>query len=116
VKRVGELQTSVNDGAELGGRQYRRADLDVLGRMGLAAGYLSVLVLALYINSVDVTRFYRRPEWLWGLCVLLLLWISRVWLITERREMHDDPVLFALADPGSYAIAAFAVAVLYVAT
>ena len=116
VKRVGELRWSAQPALALSRRGYRQSDTEVLGRMGLASGYLSVLVLALYINSSDVTRFYRQPEWLWGLCGLLFLWISRVWLVTERGEMHDDPVLFALADAGSYAIAAVSVVILYLAT
>jgi len=116
VKRVGELRASAQPALALSRREYRQGDIEVLGRMGLASGYLSVLVLALYINSSDVTRFYRRPEWLWGLCALLLLWISRVWLVTERGEMHDDPVLFTLADAGSYAIAAAGAFILYWAT
>jgi hypothetical protein len=32
------------------------------------------------------------------ICPLLLYWISRVWLLTTRGLMHDDPVVFALRD------------------
>jgi 4-hydroxybenzoate polyprenyltransferase len=114
VKRVGELQSQPAwAGAR---REYRPEDLAVLGRMGLSAGYLSVLVLALYINSSDVVRFYRHAERLWFLCGLLLYWISRTWLVTERREMHDDPVVFALTDRASYVLGALSVLVLYWAT
>jgi 4-hydroxybenzoate polyprenyltransferase len=115
VKRVGELQT-VPAPAAGARREYRQDDLAVLGRMGLSAGYLSVLVLALYINSNDVVRFYRHAERLWFLCGLLLFWVSRMWLITERGEMHDDPVVFALTDRASYLLGGLSVLVLYWAT
>ncbi len=107
VKRVAELRLmAATAGADPRGRGYHVSDVDVLGRMGLSSGYLAVLVLALHINSPDVLIFYRRPEWLWFLCVLLFLWISRMWLKTDRNEMRDDPVVFALRDTGSYWIAA----------
>ncbi len=35
---------------------------------------------------------------------LLLLWVCRLWLHTERGRMHDDPIVFALKDRASWAI------------
>src|SRR6188768_2957284 len=46
-------------------RGYRAGDLAWLGSMGGASGYLSVLVLALYLNSEQVVTLYRRPTLLW---------------------------------------------------
>ena len=80
------------------GRGYRVEDLAVLQSFGTAAGYLSVLVLALYINSPDIEPLYHRPKAIWTLCVLLLYWISRVWMTAHRGGMHDDPVVYALKD------------------
>ena len=80
------------------GRGYETADLPSLQGLGSASGYVSVLVLALYINSPDIEALYRRPKAIWLLCVLMLAWISRVWMKAQRGEMHDDPVVFALKD------------------
>jgi 4-hydroxybenzoate polyprenyltransferase/phosphoserine phosphatase len=80
------------------GRGYHVEDLAILQSFGTAAGYLSVLVLALYINSPDIESLYRRPKIIWLLCVLMLYWVSRVWMKAQRGEMHDDPVVFALKD------------------
>ena len=80
------------------GRGYRVEDLAVLQSFGTAAGYLSVLVLALYINSPEIEPLYHRPKAIWMLCVLLLYWISRVWMTAHRGGMHDDPVVYALRD------------------
>ena len=66
------------------GRGYRVEDLAVLQSFGTAAGYLSVLVLALYINSPEIEPLYHRPKVIWMLCVLLLYWISRVWMTAHR--------------------------------
>jgi 4-hydroxybenzoate polyprenyltransferase len=80
------------------GRGYHVEDLAVLQSFGTAAGYLSVLVLALYINSPDIQPLYQHPKAIWMLCGLLLYWISRVWMTAHRGAMHDDPVVYALRD------------------
>jgi len=76
--------------------------------MGSASGYITALVLALYINSDDVKILYQHPEMLWVICPLILYWISRAWLIARRGQMHDDPVVFAIKDPSTYVIALLA--------
>jgi 4-hydroxybenzoate polyprenyltransferase len=86
------------------GRGYHVEDLPLLQSMGGAAGYLSVLVLALYINSPAIESLYHRPKYIWLLCVLMLYWISRVWMKAHRGTLHDDPVVFALKDRQSLAI------------
>ncbi len=75
---------------------------------GAASGYLSVLVLALYINSPEVAALYAHPKVIWALCVLMLYWISRMWIKTHRGEMHDDPVVYALRDKISLGIGVLA--------
>ncbi len=84
-------------------RGYVFADLEQLCNFGSASGYLSVLVLALWASSVEVRQLYHKPELLWLLCPVLLYWISRLWLITHRGKLDQDPVLFALRDNVSYA-------------
>ncbi len=105
VKRYAELD-GLRRSSQLkaAGRGYHVEDLSVLQSFGTAAGYLSVLVLALYINSPDIESLYHRPKVIWLLCVLLLYWISRVWMKAQRGSMHDDPVVFALKDRVSLAI------------
>jgi hypothetical protein len=68
-----------------------------------------VLVLVLYINSADIEALYRQPKAIWVLCVLMLTWISRVWMKAQRGEMHDDPVVFALKDRVSLVLGLLAV-------
>ena len=95
------------------GRGYRTDDLGLLAALGGGAGYLSVLVLALYVNSPAVLPLYGRPDALWLLCPLLLYWVSRAWLVAHRGNMHDDPIVFAVKDRVSRAVAlAMAVVIL----
>lgn len=117
AKRYSEMVTMVKAGrSQAAGRGYFTDDMPVLQSMGVAAGYLAVLVIALYINSAEVHALYRRPELLWGVCPLLLFWITRVWLKTHRGEMHDDPVVYAVRDPTSLVIGALTAACLVAGT
>jgi 4-hydroxybenzoate polyprenyltransferase len=80
------------------GRGYRRADLLIMTALMAAAGFVAVLVLALYINSPEVRMFYSRPDLLWGICIVLVYWLGRAFFLTGRGEMREDPVVFAASD------------------
>ncbi|HET9039211.1 MAG TPA: UbiA family prenyltransferase [Gemmatimonadales bacterium] len=96
-------------------RGYLRGDREWLGSMGGASGYLSVLVLALYINSEQVVALYRNPLLLWLVCPLLLFWTSRMWLLAHRGRIHDDPIVATVRDPASYVLGALVALVMYAA-
>jgi len=99
VKRYGELiQVKGDGGRSLKGRNYVPADIPIITSAGPAAGLLAVLVFALYINSPAMMRYYSVPEALWGICLILVYWIIRIWFLAARDQMHDDPVLFAVKD------------------
>jgi 4-hydroxybenzoate polyprenyltransferase/phosphoserine phosphatase len=110
VKRFAELEAlRRRKGLRAAGRGYHVEDLPLLQSLGTASGYMSVLVLALYINSPDIQNLYARPKFIWALCVLMLYWISRVWMKAQRGQMHDDPVVFALKDRVSLGVGLLAV-------
>jgi 4-hydroxybenzoate polyprenyltransferase len=99
AKRHAELKVLVKQGTDkTRGRGYHAADTDALMSLGSAAGYMAVLVLALYINSPEIRALYHRPEIIWLLCPLLLYWVSRVWLHAHRSKLDEDPVVFAFRD------------------
>lgn len=105
LKRYAEL-TGFEAGEKemLSRRGYQRSDREWLGAMGGASGYLSVLVLALYINSEQVVVLYRTPLLLWLVCPLLLFWMSRMWLLAYRGRVDEDPIVAAVRDPASYVV------------
>jgi hypothetical protein len=69
--------------------------------VGLASGYLSTLILALYVLTPQAHAQFRSPEVLWGLCPLLIYWITRVWIYGRRGRIPDDPALVVLEDRAS---------------
>jgi 4-hydroxybenzoate polyprenyltransferase len=99
IKRYSEMFSVREAGLSYSrGRGYSTDDMSLIQSMGVAAGYMAVLVLALYVHSAEVNRLYGDPRILWTLCVVLLFWISRAWLKSSRGEMPDDPVVFAAKD------------------
>lgn len=116
VKRYTELLLLQGKGREtVLGRGYQAGDLGLLGMLGISSGFLSVLVMALYINSNSVSALYTQPELIWFLCPLLVYWNGYIWFQAHRGKMHHDPVVFAARDPVSWLVAGLAGLVLLIA-
>lgn len=117
VKRYSELNDARVKGrkSKTRGRGYYPADLFMVASLGASSGYLAVMVLALYIHDQPVAGLYTHPEIIWLACPLLLFWITRVWMLTHRGEMDEDPVLFAIRDRVSQVIGLLFAAVFWIA-
>jgi len=104
VKRCAELQAAAGEpGRRLPGRGYERLDLPGLQVFGIASGVVSVLLLAMFVDSSAAQLRYPHPGRLWLACPALWYWLGRVWLETLRGAMHHDPVVFSLRDRASWA-------------
>jgi 4-hydroxybenzoate polyprenyltransferase len=104
-KRVSELmawRAMAYDHAP--GRSYRAGDAPVLEAMAVASGFLACLIMVLYIQSPEILRLYRRPEYLWAGVVALLYWLGRLFVYAHRGECPDDPLFFALQDKTTFAV------------
>lgn len=104
MKRYIELnrvQTLAVNGS-ISGRGYTSADMTLVGQMGMTSGFLAVLVMALYLNSTQVARLYRHPEYWWLVALLMLYGVSRGWLNAYRGKIDDDPIMYIIRDPIYY--------------
>ena len=105
VKRFAELENlRASNSTPKNGRGYLLADQQQLRSFGTASAYSAVVVFAIYISGLDVTKLYREPRLLWLMVPLMLLWLNRVWLLASRGELDEDPVAFALTDRMSLCI------------
>lgn len=117
LKRFPELQAlRRQQQVNAAGRGYAVGDTELVTTLGLMCGALAVLVLALYVNSEQVTKLYRHPTLLLAGCPLLLFWISRLWLLAHRGQMPADPVLFVLKDATSYVVGVLMLGIVWLAT
>ncbi|WP_027795709.1 UbiA family prenyltransferase [Paraburkholderia acidipaludis] len=105
LKRYVELEAILKQGkTEAAGRGYITQDMSILRSFGTAAAYLAVLVLALYLNSPELKLLYRHPQLLWAVFALTLYWVSRIWMLAFRGQMHDDPIVFTFKDRASCSV------------
>lgn len=113
AKRHSELIVSAihQEGRTLNRRGYRSSDIPFVLSYGCVSSLMSVLVIAIYLNSPDVTSHYSRPSLLWLVCPALAYWSGRLWLIASRGRLDEDPVLFAIKDKISYLLGAIIVVV-----
>lgn len=111
LKRHGELGRMQRDGQEkTHGRGYTTADRLPVGIMGVNAAFVSLLVFILYFNSENVLMLYAHPVWLLGIIPLLVFWLGRLWMLSFRGEVNEDPVLYVSRDRTSLAVLALCAA------
>ena len=102
-------------GASAKGRGYHITDIEQLRSFGSASGYVSVAVLTLYISNLDASHLYTHTKRLWVLIPVLLLWISRLWMMASRGQLDEDPVVYAITDKRSLLLGVVVIAVVLAA-
>jgi 4-hydroxybenzoate polyprenyltransferase len=118
AKRHGEVMRAVRDRVPtIDGRGYRADDWPLTLTFGVGAGLVSILIMLLYLtNDASPSGFYTMPAFLYAAPATVSIWLMRMWLLSHRGELNDDPVVFALTDPTSLGLgllvaAAFALSI-----
>lgn len=106
IKRYVEImRLDESRGDQIAGRGYRRGDEALMAPWGMGTSIMSVVVLVFYIvNDQMPAGLYHNKAWLWALPFLVYYWSTRVWLLTLRGQMQDDPVEFAIRDRASLCV------------
>jgi 4-hydroxybenzoate polyprenyltransferase len=87
---------------KVSGRGYISRDEPFLLAMGVGSGLSAIVLFSLYLTAEAVrAAFYTAPGFLWAAPVVMFLWLGRIWLLSQRGELDDDPVAFALKDKTS---------------
>ncbi len=97
LKRAADIDRLSPDEA-LPGRGYSGKDAAFVNGFGISSAIAACLVLTLYIASEQVVAMYAQPLWLWGVAVVVLMWLARMWRMAMNGTMDDDPVMFAVRD------------------
>lgn len=114
VKRVTEVQDAGGEDS-VPGRAYKPSHRSMLTITGVSANFAAVLVFALYIYAPETTVLYSSPVILWGVCVLLLILLIRLWQRAIAGKLHHDPLLFAVSDLPSQLLTGLMFVVLWLA-
>ncbi len=107
VKRFSELESLRERGGSVpAGRGYHISDVEQLRAFGTGSMFAAVLVTTLYISNPQTSVLYEHAKRLWLVVPVLLLWLSQVWMLASRGEMHDDPVVWAITSKRSLLLGA----------
>jgi 4-hydroxybenzoate polyprenyltransferase/phosphoserine phosphatase len=113
VKRFAELENLRERGGDIAkGRGYNTTDVEQLRAFGSASGYVSVAVFSLYLSNLDAAHLYSHTKRLWLLIPVMLLWISRLWMMASRGQLDEDPVVYAITDRRSLLLGVVVVAII----
>jgi 4-hydroxybenzoate polyprenyltransferase len=89
----------------MAGRGYRADDEPFILSFGTSTAAASAGFLSLYLTSLpNSAAAYGAPQFLWIAPVAITLWLGRIWLLSQRGELDDDPVVFAMRDKVSIAL------------
>ena len=117
VKRYSEISAVTADAPDkIAGRGYYKGDKDIISMLGVGSSLISIMIMSLYITSPDVVELYSRPQILWLISLVMIYWISRVWVLAHRGHMPDDPIVFAIGDRISILCGLICVGVILLAT
>ena len=97
LKRYAELVTMHSlHGVKGKARAYLVQDRNRIVVFGCSSGYSSMLIFAFFIDGARWA--FSRHEAIWLVWVLLLYWVTHMWLMAGRGRISGDPVAFALRD------------------
>jgi len=97
-KRWSELNNLRRRGAPMVTRGYLPTDIDQINVFGVCSAFLSAVIFLLYLQTDTVRSLYQQPQVLWLLSPVFLYWVTRVWILSARGEVSEDPILFVLKD------------------
>jgi 4-hydroxybenzoate polyprenyltransferase len=116
AKRHAEVMAAADSTEEIAGRGYLGKDWPITLTFGVGFGLASIVIMLLYMaNDAAPSAFYHQLGWLYAIPALMTVWLMRVWFMSHRELLHDDPVVFALGDPISLLLGAAVAIAFYLA-
>ena len=100
AKRTTELVKRTQCGDHSNNRRgYQENDLSLLIALGTTFSIGALIIFSLYLSIVIVPEaIFRSAERLWFTVPLMLVWSLRIWLLADRGQLDEDPLLFSLKD------------------
>ena len=110
AKRHTEIARVIEKGGFwVNGRGYRASDLPLVLAAGISSSIAAVVIMVLYIiEDAHQQSFIKNGDWLWALPPMIFLISSRIWVVCQRGQLDDDPVVFVVKDRVCLAYAALA--------
>jgi 4-hydroxybenzoate polyprenyltransferase len=105
LKRHNELlRLNAEQESSVPGRGYIPSDSMPVAMFGIGSGLIAALLLLLYYNSGSVAKLYPTALPLLFIVPLFFIWLARLWLLSFRMQIEEDPLLHVSTDPASLVI------------
>lgn len=104
-RHVEVMRTGTKNLEIVRGRGYLANDWPITLTSGLGTAICSIIIMMLFVAE-SAPQNYHTPSWLYVAPACVFLWVQRIWLLSHRMELDDDPVNFALRDKISYFLGA----------
>jgi 4-hydroxybenzoate polyprenyltransferase len=102
------LRAAEHNKEKLDGRDYQLSDENLTLTFGISASMASIVIVVIYlVEEVFARQIYSTPAWLWIAPIAIFLFSCRIWVLSHRGRMTDDPVAFALRDRVSLGLGLF---------
>ena len=89
LKRYIEVRAGADARLLVKGRGYVGGDADLVMVSGVAAGMVAILILALFAHEPEAIAAYAEPDLLLLICLPLLYWLNRIWIMARRGEVLE---------------------------
>ena len=87
---------------KIGGRGYHYSDWPLTLGFGISSAVCSILIMLLFLTQEAMIQLnYSSPKWLLIEPICVFLWVIRIWFLSHRKLLSDDPVIFAIKDKTS---------------
>ena len=99
VKRLSELTNLKERNVfKIEGRGYNLDDLSIVRILAIFFGFISMVIIAFYINSPNILDLYSKPLTLLGMFLTLTFWLIRIIFLSNNGIIKGDPIIYALRD------------------
>ena len=109
-RHVEILKSDQNVTNKIGGRGYTPSDWPLTLAFGISSAVCSILIMLLFLTQEAMVQLnYTSPGWLLIEPICVFLWVIRIWFLSHRKQLLDDPVIFALKDRTSISLGIVAI-------
>lgn len=116
-RHVEILRSEQNITRNVAGRGYIYQDWPLTLVFGVSSAICSVLIMLLFLTQEAMVQLnYSAPIWLLIEPACVFLWLVRIWFLSHRMILFDDPVVFAIKDKTSLLLGFIAVSAFIIAS
>ena len=98
IKRLTEIVLEKNKYFSENKRAYSLVNSQSIKIGIVVVAFISLILFSGYLQTEKVTQLYHNPKLLFLALPIMFYWMLRIFLITLRGKMLDDPILFVLKD------------------